>query len=335
MRDGGPADRGQLVESGDALKEALTAPPAVDSAVHAASGYAHAEYAASLVEFGTPRFLPRCQGWILERPIAGTTRRDAIGSYPLFSCRDWTRLEHDLADVGTDLVSLMVVPAPLDGCSRPLLEACFTHVTPFKHHYIADLAQPPEQIVKKSHRDTVARALRKVSVTACADPLSRLDRWVQLFDVLAKRHAIAGIRAFSPCAFARQLAVPGLVMFEAIADGETVGLDLWYVQGEVAYGHLVAFSERGYELRASYATKWFMLNYFFGKVRWVDLGGGAGYRHDPADGLAVYKSGWSTGTVPAFLCGRIFDRDAYISLTRSTGTVGSAFFPAYRAGIPF
>ena len=68
---------------------------------------------------------------------------------------------------------------------------------------------------------------------------------VGLYAHLTERHGITGIRAFSRAAFARQLAVPGLVMFRAAAAGETVGLHLWYVQDDVAYGHLGATSPRG------------------------------------------------------------------------------------------
>jgi hypothetical protein len=52
------------------------------------------------------------------------------------------------------------------------------------------------------------------------------------------------------------------------------------------------------------------------------------------DGLTVYKDGWSTGTVPVYLCGRVFDHALYNSLTEAAGTNGSAYFPAYRAGSP-
>ena len=57
-----------------------------------ATGYAHPAYAESLAEFGVPRLLPRSGGWILERRIESFPDRDAAGCYPLFSCRDWSRL---------------------------------------------------------------------------------------------------------------------------------------------------------------------------------------------------------------------------------------------------
>ena len=65
----------------------------------------HAMYAASLEEFGTPRELPRCKGWILECQIPGFSDHDAMGCYPLFLCQDWPRLHSDLEDLGNDLVS--------------------------------------------------------------------------------------------------------------------------------------------------------------------------------------------------------------------------------------
>ena len=60
----------------------------------------------------------------------------------------------------------------------------------------------------------------------------------------------------------------------------------------------------------------------------VDLGGGA-EGHDPVDGLARFKRGWSTGTRTAWLGGRVLDRPAYAELCATTA--GTPFFPAYRS----
>ncbi|WP_447597832.1 GNAT family N-acetyltransferase [Nitrospira sp. Nam80] len=226
----------------------------------------------------------------------------------------------------------MIVPAPFDPYDPELLERCFSKVIPFKSHYVADLTRPIDQIVKKSHRDTVARVIKKVCVSHCLDPASRLTQWIKFFETLTARHRITGIRAFSAGAFATQFAIPGMVMFEARAGDEPVGLDLWYLQDDVAYGHLVAFSELGYSVRASYATKWFVLNYFAGRVRWVDFGGGAGTKADGTDGLSVFKQGWSTGSVPVYLCCRIFNDAVYRELTGASSNGETTYFPAYRAG---
>ena len=123
-----------------------------------------------------------------------------------------------------------------------------------------------------------------------------------------------------------------MVMFEANAEGTTVGLDLWYVQDDVAYGHLVAFSALGYKLSASYATKWHLMRYFSGKVRWIDFGGSAGTKIGVVDGLTAFKQGWSTGTKPAHLCGRIFQPETYNHLSAARHVGNTAYFPAYRKG---
>ncbi len=43
------------------------------------AGYLHPGYAESLAEFGTPRLLPRSEGWALEREAPGFPFRDAMG----------------------------------------------------------------------------------------------------------------------------------------------------------------------------------------------------------------------------------------------------------------
>ncbi|MBI2529355.1 MAG: GNAT family N-acetyltransferase [Candidatus Rokubacteria bacterium] len=294
------------------------------------TGYLHPGYAGSFDAFGRPRALPRSGAYVLERPIPGSTDRDAMGCYPLLCCAEWRALPQDLRDL-EDLVSLTCVADPFAPCDRSTLEQWFDVVLDFKPHFVTELTRPVEAIVSRSHQAAVRRALRHVDVEVCHDPAAQLDQWVRLYDCLIQRHGITGIRAFSRAAFARQLALPGMVMFRATSGaGETIGMDLWYVQGDVAYGHLAAFSSRGYELRASYATKWHVLRHFHGKVRWLGLGGAAGTRPGVADGLSAFKRGWATGTRMAHLCGRILDRSRYEALCASRGTGTTRYFPAYR-----
>ena len=61
----------------------------------------------------------------------------------------------------------------------------------------------------------------------------------------------------------------------------------------------------------------------------ANLGGAAGMADDEKDGLAMFKQGWSSETVDAYLGGRIVDREAYSSLCQGDESV--PFFPAYRA----
>ena len=126
-------------------------PPDFDTALQAV-GYTHPGYAESLKEFGVPRYLPGCRGWLLERKIPGTDLRDAIGCYPMFSCENWSRLPEDIAALSPDLITLSMVPEVFGEHDPGLLGKCFDKVVPFKQHFVADLIKPIDQIVSRHHR---------------------------------------------------------------------------------------------------------------------------------------------------------------------------------------
>lgn len=296
------------------------------------TGYLHPGYAESLREFGTPRELPRCGGWFLERQIPGFLYRDAMGCYPLFACQDWSKLASDLDNIGDDLVSLALVTDPFGEYKEAYLHRCFDVVIPFKEHFIADLRLPMNDIVSRHHRYYARKALENVSVERCYDPTLFLDEWVDLYAALIERLNLKGIKAFSRIAFAKQLGIPGIVMFRVISQGSTVGAHLWYAQGEVAYSHLAAFSPLGYDLMASYALYWSAIEYFADEVRWLDLGAGAGVESNGTDGLSQFKRGWSTGTRTVYFCGRIFDHQGYSKIVKAKGIAATTYFPAYRKG---
>ncbi len=299
-----------------------------------ATGYLHARYAESLAEFGTPLELPRSGGWVLRREIPGCGEFDAMGCYPLFACADWAGLADDLRELDGKLVSLALVTDPFADCGEDELRRCFPDVVfPYKDHFIADLSRPPEKIVSSHHRRNARKALASLEIRRCEDPAEALDRWVALYDVLIERHKIEGMRAFSRDSFAVQLAVAGMTAFEAVHDGQTVGMLLWYVQGDVAYYHLGAHDDVGYRLGSSFGLFWRAIEYFAAQpVRWLSLGAGAGAK-DGDSGLTRFKRGWSTGTRPTYFCGRILHGDLYRRITRQRGTPHTTdYFPAYRAG---
>ena len=177
------------------------------------NGYLHPGYVESLAEFGTPRELPRCGGWILERQIPGFSDHDAMGCYPLFCCQDWSQLSTDLEDLADELVSLSVVTDPFGEYEPACLQRCFKDVVvPFKKHYVADLRLPLNSIGGRRHRKHGRRALRRVEVEVCPEPTQFIEEWVALYDTLVERHNISGIPAFSRAAFAKQLAIPGMAV---------------------------------------------------------------------------------------------------------------------------
>ncbi len=297
------------------------------------TGYVHPGYAESLSEFGVPRKLPRCGGWILERQIPGSLYRDAMGCYPLFACQDWSQLYADLQELEDELVSLALVTDPFGDYDVAYLHHCFgDRVIPFKQHYIIDLQRPLDQIGGKRRRKHGRRALRTVRVEVCDEPTRFAETWTSLYANLIERHRIKGIRAFSKTAFTKQLSIPGTVALQAIYEGTTVGAQLYFVQGDAVHCHLGASSQVGYEVGATYALDWYSFEYFAGKARWLDLGGGAGVADGDTDGLSQYKSGWATDTRTVYFCGRILDPERYVQIVGAKGVAATDYFPAYRDG---
>ena len=115
-------------------------------------------------------------------------------------------------------------------------------------------------------------------------------------------------------------------MLRGFCRGELVAAHLWLVRGDVAYSHLAASSREGYRLGAAYALYAKAIEHFRSELRFLNLGAGAG--GDSASGLERFKRGWATGTRPVYLCGKVFDKDAYERLSRAKRS--AAFFPAYR-----
>lgn len=297
------------------------------------AGYLHRLYAESFSELATPLHLPGCDGWLLERRIPGSELDDAMGCYPLFACRDWSRVGSDLEALGSNLVSVTLVADPFGNYAEHGLRTVFDLVRPFKRHYVTDLEIYEDHILTRNRRRNIARARARVRVETCTDRAQHLDEWVDLYAGLIERHRITGVAAFSRASLARQLAVPGLLMLRATVDDDPVGVDLWYVQGDVAYSHLGATSDLGYKLGASYALLSHAIEELRGRVRWLDLGGSAGLDDDEAgSGLSRFKERWATGTRTAYLCGRVLQPERYAQLSQVRGTTTASYFPAYRAG---
>jgi hypothetical protein len=176
-------------------------------------------------------------------------------------------------------------------------------VLPFKEHFVIDLHRPVTNSVSKHHQYYARKSLQKVHVELCPEPEQLLDEWMQLYDTLIEKHNLKGIRAFSRAAFARQLSIPRSLVFRATREGVTVGMDWYYMQGELGYGHLAAFSPDGYRLAASYALQWTAIAHLSRQARWLDIGAGAGAQSDGTDGLA-FQTRLGHWTRTAF-CGRI------------------------------
>jgi hypothetical protein len=286
------------------------------------------------VEFGSPLGLERSGGWLLERRIPASDDSDAMGCYPLFTCAHWAGLKADLDELAGRLVSVVMVVDPFAPVQKDCLTSWFDVVVPFKDHFVVDMSRPAGRHGSAHHRYRARKALKELRVELVPQRGALLDDWLALYGVLVRRHGLTGIRAFSRSSFALQFEIPSMVCFRALHGETTVGAQLWFVESGVAFSHLVACNEDGYRLGAAYALHLTALQTFAGdyagKVRWADLGAAAGTSVASAGGLARFKRGWASGTRPAYLCGRILQRERYEEL--ASRTTATSYFPAYRAG---
>lgn len=289
--------------------------------------YREEAYVRSLAEWGEPIKLPRSGGWLIRRPIPDTPLFDAMGPYPLFTCRDWTGLAADLSGL-TGVVSVVLVADPF-GDSGVLPGAFPEHFKSYKEHFVVELDRPGLSFVHENHRRNIRKASQSVTSEFRSPTPELLATWIDLYANLVKRHDIRGLQAFSAASFRQQFETPGLVVEAAVANGDIVGMVLWIVEGDRSYYHLGAYDDRGYALKASYALFAAAIEHFrSARTRWLNLGAGAGTYGDTTDGLTRFKKGWATETRTAHLCGRIIDRAAYESL--AAGKTDAPFFPAYR-----
>jgi hypothetical protein len=218
-------------------------------------GYAAKEYARSFAEFGEPLALPRSGGWLLARALPDESGHDAMGCYPLFCCTDWKRLRDDLQDLPADIVAVSLVADPVADVSLAGLKESFPDVCyHYKDHYFADLSQPLHSFVASHHQRNAKQAAKSLRVERLENPLEFLSTWNELYGQLIERHDIRGQAAFSVAAFQEQFMVPGLRAYAAFAHDEIVGMVLWMVNEATAYYHLAAYSDAGYELKASFAV---------------------------------------------------------------------------------
>ena len=287
--------------------------------------YASLAYAQAFGAGHEPIYLPGMDLHVLKRPIEGTAYFDAMGPYPLSPVTSVDRAGDDFAILAAhQIVSLVLVIDPMRGPAPLAMAEVFDPVTPFKDHFVRELGL--DQPYSRHHRAEVRRAYR-----ACETRIVRLadylDDWSSLYEALRLKHQIGGIQAFDNQYF-DNLAKLEPFMVAAFIDGALVSAHIWICHDGYAYSHLAASSAEGYRQSAAYAVYDHSFRHFAEQgVGMVNLGGGAGIGA-PSQGLTYLKQGFSTGTLPCYLCGKIIDPAVYAMLSKDRQT---GFFPAYRA----
>lgn len=287
--------------------------------------YASAAYAHAFENLAQPLSVPQFGTYVLLRSIDGNAAVDAMGTYPLCALERDARLAEGievLRDAGA--ISIVLVPDAFFGPAVDAL-AAFDLCTPFKLHFVHERSQPFRY--DSHHRYEVKRARAQCEVREA--PLSQYQAdWRRLYATLVARRGISGVQRFSDLYFSRLSALAGLRCHVALKDSAVLAMHLWIEHAGVAYSHLAASDEAGYQARAGYALNDFALERF-GAAAAIDFGAAAGTRDEPSDGLAKFKRGFSNARRMFYLCGKVLDAPAYERL--SAGRAAGGYFPAYRA----
>lgn len=299
------------------------------------SGYSSFAYTQALSHMGQPLRLPASGGWLLQQRIGATGYEEARGAYPLFCCENWQKLSVDFSALDESIVAVSLVTDPFRQPDEAMLREIFPdRVFRFKSHFIVNFSQPPASFVSKHHLRNARKAAKSLKIFEAQNPGTYLASWYKLYANLVKRHNICGLAAFSNDSFAKQFTIPGLRVFVAKQRDIVVGMLLCVMQGDHGYYHLTAFSDRGYELGASFGLFLHSIEVLADDgIRKMDLGGVAGLLNSRSkeSGLARFKQGWANDVCDVWFCGHVLNRDAYEGLCHQYDGSSHAFFPAYRA----
>jgi hypothetical protein len=295
------------------------------------SAYSDIAYARTLDHIGDPLPLVHSGGWALKRNIAGTNLFDAVGSYPLLCCQRWSGLLDDVQELrARGFVSFTAVVDPFCPTGEEFLRACFPDkIVRFKKHYIADLGDNIDRNLSPHHKRSLRASLKTTQVEEVTAAWDYANEWIALYEELCDHRGITGgFALFSRSALAAQLALPGALVLRGFNENGVTAMQIWLHNGDHAYFHLGASNRSGYHDKAAFALTWHALHKLKEKgVHLADLGGTSGEEDSDKGGLALFKAGWSTHSLPAWLAGAVLAPERYSTL--SAGINGD-YFPLYR-----
>lgn len=292
--------------------------------------YASEAYASALAgssEYARLNHLKTCT---MLRPIPDTSFVDAVGPYPLtpLSCPP-SNVDAFSELQNSGAVSVTFVTDALQPDTDWFSEY-FDFARPYKLHYLVDRRIDTPSF-SSHHRYEVKQALTRCQIKTI-DLADYLDEWIDLYDVLVRRHELTGTHAFSRAYFEQLAQFPELITIGAFVEDTLVSCHLWLVSGQSAYSHLAASNEAGYDSGAAYAIYDHAVS-TLNACDVIDLGGGAGISNSSDDGLARFKRGFSNAENKNWICGMVLNRDLYEQLCAETDSDpdSKAFFPAYRS----
>jgi len=295
-------------------------------------GYHSREYGNSFSAFGEIITLPASGMKLIKRNIRKDLF-DVTGLYPYSLCREWSKLGSDLSflrELGA--VSIVFVASPFCAMELEKIIPNWVLCKPFKQHFIVNLNENWRSQRTKNTRYYCNASFKHQEVEIVRGSEKYAELFWSLYKPTIDKHNISGIQKMSLSIIAKQLRVKGAQLLIARQEDIPVGAMIVYNQGEVANAHLMGLSSEAYKIHTSYALIYTALTAFEEQgCRFANLGGSAGLKNNPRDGLHRFKSRWTKDIRTSLLCGEILNADAYKLLVgESFAQPEVNFFPEYR-----
>lgn len=252
---------------------------------------------------------------LIQRRIANTGYYDLASVYP-FSVDSL-----DLFAPPRDAITTTVITNPLGNNSTMIGED-------YKLHAVAECNLFRMAILPENHRRNIKKCQVQALTLVSISPADNADDLINLYPNLIKRHNINGVTAYTPDQLRTLLKVPGAVLFKVrCVEYGIVNVSLFYIYKDDAYYHLSCQSDHGYKINSNFLMMYDAIRFFksLGLNR-VEIGS----HPDGAinDGLARFKTGFSTCTLPNQIFKYIHKPDIYAKLCVDRDLNG--YFPAYR-----
>lgn len=265
--------------------------------------YCSAEYASAFAGPGVrPLWVEAWQSHVLVREREGSSPAGA--ARPLGSLNPRCDVSAGLAELREKGVStISLVTDPMWSPERSVLAEAFDVCRPFKEHYLVD--RDGGIRLRKRHRNRINQA-RRVGKVREISLSEHLATWLELYrGNVAKLHIA---EPFPDSYFEAIAGMPSLRVLAVEAGGKLVAITLWVAHHDTLYFHDGASGEVGREVAAAYAAFAYAIETT--DRRYVLLGGSAGLRDEPSDGLSMFKRGFANAVVPGYLCSARLGRPA-------------------------
>lgn len=293
------------------------------------SGYRQNGFAESL---GTGLYLENVKGSVLRRKIGTTGTHDVVNPYPVFACSNFANFEDDLTSLRVEgAIALTVRTDAFDEMNVLSTRDIWDWFKPFKTHFITDLTEPWRDTAARNAKRYEKRAREDFEFSLVSSPSEYAADLARLNEIILNRTQINKSAGLSVKTLEKQLNLRGVRLFKAEDSQGPQGLALFMKTDRKAYAYLLGATDEARSKHVIYGLYGYALDALSAEVDAVDFGGNPGPTDDLSNSVGLFKQLWTNRTATSYICGKIFNPEAYGKLCKDRPALSPNYFPAYRA----